>query len=455
MKYSKYISLISGTGDLIIMNICFNFAYWYFLDFQLDKLSVNAILFFFYINSAWLISANIFEAYKIEHHSYKKVILFNNIKTVILFFFAFLLFFQFFTFNYYSRDQVKYLFVFYFSILIIWKFLLYYSFLYYRKLGYNYRNVIIVGYNEMAVELSNYFTNNPWTGYRFKGFVTKESKNTNLSVVNLENFVKNQGIDEIYIMTNMLDPEIISKVNDISGRLPLAVRIVPDLTNSPDRNFELVKYDTIPILKLREGPLDFWLNRAYKRSVDIVSSILVISFVLSWLIPLLFIIDLLTDREGVFFIQKRSGLDNKVFKVIKFRSMRKNKLAHLQQATKNDYRITKFGSFLRKTSIDEIPQFFNVLMGDMSFIGPRPHMLKHTEEYSSMVQKFMIRHKIKPGITGYAQVRGYRGEITSHKDIENRVKMDMYYIKNWSAWLDIKILFLTVLSVIKGDSNAY
>ncbi|OFY47416.1 MAG: hypothetical protein A2W85_01770 [Bacteroidetes bacterium GWF2_41_31] len=458
MKYSRYIPFISGFGDLLIMNICFNFAYWYFKDFDFYSLTKNAILFFFFINLAWIISANIFEAYKIDHHSYKKAILFNNTKTIIFFFFLFLLYFQVLSFNYYTRDQVKYLFVIFFGLLIIWKFILYYTFLIYRKLGFNYRNVIIVGNNATAHELKNYFNKNTWTGYRFKGFFTHSASDINDCTDNydiMENFIDDNKIDEIYVMSNDVHPRVYPVISSILSKYPVKIRLVPDLSNFSYRNIEFVEYGLIPVMKINLGPLNFWYNRSVKRLMDIFISTFVIIFILSWLIPLLFVVDLLSDAAGVFFIQKRSGIDNKVFNLFKFRTMKKNGEAHAKQATVDDDRITKVGRFLRKSSMDELPQFINVLIGDMSVIGPRPHMLKHTDEYKNMVNKFMIRHTVKPGLTGYAQVNGHRGEIKKTEDIENRIKMDVYYIENWSLWLDIKIVFLTIRNVLKGDENAY
>lgn len=458
MKYSKYISLLSISGDLLIMNICFNFVYWYLRSFDFYSLTNNAILFFFFINIAWIISANIFEAYKIDHHSYKKAILFNNTKTIIFFFFLFLLYFQVFTFSYYKREEVKYLFVIFFGLLIFWKFILYYTFLFYRKMGYNYRNVIIVGYNETAIELKNYFNKNKWTGYRFKGFFAYDNLGDENKIDNydsMEDFVEENKIDEIYILSNDVEPSVYDIISSIISKHPVKIRIVPDLHNFSFRNFEFVEYDMVPVMKVKEGPLNIWHNRSAKRLMDIFISSVVIICILSWLIPLIFILDLFSGSQGIFFVQKRSGLYNHNFKLLKFRTMKKNGDANTKKAIKDDDRVTNLGKFMRKTSIDELPQFFNVLMGNMSVIGPRPHMLKHTNEYKIIANKFMIRHSVKPGITGYAQVNGQRGEIKTPKDIKNRVKMDVFYIENWSIWMDIKIIFLTIRNIFKGDKQAY
>ena len=244
-------------------------------------------------------------------------------------------------------------------------------------------------------------------------------------------------------------------ITSLLGKYPISLRLIPDLENFSHRNLELLEYDMVPVMKIRQGPLNLWYNRAMKRTMDILISVTVIVLLLSWMVPVLFIIGIFSGDTSVFFTQLRSGLDNKNFRVFKFRTMKKNNDADLKQVTEGDHRITKIGKFLRKTSIDELPQFINVLMGDMSVIGPRPHMLKHTEEYKNLASKFMIRHAIKPGITGYAQVKGFRGEIKKIRDIKDRIKYDLYYIENWTIWLDIKISYLTIANFFGGDENAY
>ena len=214
-------------------------------------------------------------------------------------------------------------------------------------------------------------------------------------------------------------------------------------------------YDYIPVLSLRDIPLDDPINAFLKRTFDIFFSLLVIIGLLSWLTPILAILITLESKGPVFFRQTRNGIDNREFYCYKFRSMAPNKNADSIMATKNDMRITKIGKFIRKTSIDELPQFYNVLFGTMSVVGPRPHMVKHTNEYSFKIDKYMVRHFVKPGITGLAQVRGYRGEIEQESDILNRTKFDIFYIENWSMFLDLKIILQTFLNAIRGEDKAY
>jgi len=232
-------------------------------------------------------------------------------------------------------------------------------------------------------------------------------------------------------------------------------KIVPNLSLFITREVHIEYYGELPILSLRKEPLDDVGNRIKKRMLDITVSILVTIFILSWLIPLLGSLIFLESGSPIFFKQLRTGKNKKSFYCWKFRSMKTNKEANLKQATRNDGRITFLGKFLRKTSLDEFPQFINVLRGEMSLVGPRPHMIKHTTDYSKVVDEYMVRQFIKPGITGWAQINGYRGEITNPEQIKMRVNKDLWYLENWTLWLDLKILFLTIYYIFKGDTKAY
>ena len=213
-------------------------------------------------------------------------------------------------------------------------------------------------------------------------------------------------------------------------------------------------YD-LPIITLRNEAMDDIGNKIKKRVLDIMVSSFVTVFILTWLIPLIALLIKLESKGPVFFPQLRTGKNKKNFYCLKFRSMHVNKDSDSVQATKHDSRITKIGKFMRKTSLDEFPQFINVLRGEMSLVGPRPHMIKHTDDYSKMVDEYMVRQFLKPGITGWAQVNGFRGEISNPDQIKKRVAHDIWYMENWTLWLDIKILFLTIYNVLKGDKNAY
>jgi putative colanic acid biosynthesis UDP-glucose lipid carrier transferase len=210
-----------------------------------------------------------------------------------------------------------------------------------------------------------------------------------------------------------------------------------------------------PVISIRKEPLEDTGNRLRKRIFDIAFSLFVIIFIMSWFYPLIALLIKWQDRGPVLFKQLRSGRDNMPFVCYKFRSMRINTQSDTLQATEKDERITRLGKFLRKSSLDELPQFFNVLKGEMSVVGPRPHMLKHTKEYGKVIDSFMMRHFLKPGITGWAQVNGYRGKTSNPIQMRKRVASDIWYLENWSTMLDVKIIFLTIINVFKGEENAY
>jgi putative colanic acid biosynthesis UDP-glucose lipid carrier transferase len=232
-------------------------------------------------------------------------------------------------------------------------------------------------------------------------------------------------------------------------------KVVPNLSYFFSKPVIVDYIRDLPILSPRSEPLEDVGNRLKKRILDVVVSFLVVVFILSWMIPIIGLLIFIESRGPIFFSQKRTGKNNQVFNCLKFRSMKVNKDSDSKQATKNDARVTRIGKILRKTSLDEFPQFINVLKGEMSLVGPRPHMVKHTTDYSQIVDQYMVRHFLKPGITGWAQINGFRGEITDAKQIKMRVVNDLWYLENWNIWLDIRILFLTVYSVFKGDKNAY
>jgi len=459
MRYSKYITTFSAIGDFLIFNLLFIFSFCYLKHFEYGCIHRNALLFYIYINLSWGVTLSIFQPYSIERETSKKEIFYVYLKSVIFFLPLFLLFFQIISFNYYPRSQVKYLFPIFLIVLLTWRYSVYFVFILYRRAGYNFRNVIIVGNNETGNELKEYFIKNPWAGYHFKGFFTfnnSNKKDVKGTYQDIEAFIINNKIDEIYLVSSDLSDDVYKIINKVIGKHSVKIRFVPALGHFSFMSVKLIKLDSIHVLKIQESPLMFWYNRLIKRLFDFLFSFLIILIILSWLIPLVALINIITGNKGnIFFIQLRTGVNNKPFKLIKFRSMYKNAESDTKQVTKNDIRITTFGKFLRKTSIDEIPQFINVFKGQMSVVGPRPHMLNHTDEYKNMVKKFMIRHSIKPGITGYSQVRGLRGEIKRIRDLKNRIKYDLYYVENWTFNLDMKIILLTILKLLKGDTSAY
>ena len=324
--------------------------------------------------------------------------------------------------------------------------------------GGNFRKVVVVGSQKKTAQIINFFDDNPDYGYRMVcNFDLENDKKSKIS--NFFDFIKNatetNNIDEIYCaISDLSESEIVDFIDFADNNLK-TLKFIPDDKDYLVKNMKLDYYGYIPILSTREIPLDDVLNQFIKRAFDIIFSVIIIVFVLSWLVPILSIFIKLESKGPVFFKQQRNGLNYRAFACYKFRSMKINKTADLMQVSKNDPRITKTGAFLRKTSIDELPQFFNVFLGNMSVVGPRPHMISETERFAAKIDKFMVRHFIKPGITGLAQTNGYRGEVENEQDIINRVKYDIFYIENWSILLDLKIIFYTVYNAIVGEDKAY
>lgn len=323
------------------------------------------------------------------------------------------------------------------------------------------KKVVILGYNDISKRLIRYFRSESKLVKVSGCFEDKERVNelSDFPILGglqdcLE-YVKTNNIAEIY---STLAPEKYPYLYDLAkeaDKLFVHFKFVPDYNVFVNRNIYVDFVDNIPVLSLRSEPLEDTGNRIKKRLFDIAFSLFVIIFILSWLVPIVAILIKLDSKGPVFFIQQRSGKNNRPFACIKFRSLRLNDESDTKQVTRNDRRITFFGRFLRKSNIDELPQFFNVLIGDMSVVGPRPHMLKHTEDFSNIYKKYMIRHFVKPGLTGWAQVHGFRGEITNNELLRRRIEYDLWYLENWTIFMDVKIIFMTIMVTIRGDERAY
>ncbi len=323
------------------------------------------------------------------------------------------------------------------------------------------KNVIVLGYNNISKSLINYFENETKLVNLLGCFEDSDSVNNNGDYPILGNirdsiaFAKANNITEIYAT---IPPETNPYLYDLAKEAEnhfIHFKFVPDYQIFVNRNIFVDFINDIPVLSLRKEPLEDTGNKIKKRLLDIIFSTVVIVFILSWLVPLIAILIKLNSKGPVFFIQERSGKNNQPFKCLKFRSLKVNDEANSKQVTKNDARMTPLGKFLRKSNFDELPQFFNVFMGDMSIVGPRPHMLKHTTDFTNMYKQYMIRHFIKPGLTGWAQIHGFRGEIREPDLLRKRIEHDIWYLENWSLWMDVKIILLTVYVTIRGDKNAY
>lgn len=331
-----------------------------------------------------------------------------------------------------------------------------------RKFWVEYKRIIIVGAGPAGKDLYEYINANPQLGYTIAGiFADEKPPEQEISqqilgrVEDCFAYAQANGVTEVFCALPGNEPEKIQQLIREADQRMIRFRLVPDLKVFFNKNVMMEFYGHMPILSSRNEPLENKANEIIKRGFDVLFSLLVIVGLLSWLIPLLAVIIKIDSPGPVFFKQLRSGKGNKSFYCYKFRSMRMNHDSETRQATKGDRRITRTGAFLRKTSMDELPQFFNVLSGDMSVVGPRPHMLKHTLDYSLLINNFMVRHFLTPGITGWAQVSGYRGETKETTAMTKRVEADLWYLENWTLLLDMKIIFITIWHLLRENKNAY
>ncbi|MDA9663574.1 undecaprenyl-phosphate glucose phosphotransferase, partial [bacterium] len=361
----------------------------------------------------------------------------------------------------FSRYHVFFTYLISFLLVIIFRYLLMILLKLYRKLGGNYRNVIIIGGGDVAKQLYKYFYTEKGLGNRLISVISNklsfdlDKKVLNSEIDDLENLIQKNEIDEIYYTLSLNNTNQIKKLRNICDKYMIRFKLVPDFRAFLYKNVDINFLDDVPVITIRKEPLTDFANKTVKRIFDIIFSLFVILLFLSWMYPIIAILIKFSSKGPVLFRQLRTGKDNEDFICYKFRSMSINNDADLKQVSKGDVRVTRIGSFLRKTSLDEFPQFFNVLFGSMSIVGPRPHMLLHTKEYSELINKYMVRQLIKPGITGQSQVRGYRGETKELRQMEGRVRLDVWYIENWTLALDINIIFQTIFQVFSGDKNAY
>ena len=423
----------------------------------LEKDSYSNYTYTFFINFCWLIlsySVGIYYIYRFTKFTKVASLLASHF---ILYTLAYFAFFGLFNIGIDIEHHIISLLII-FTLIVLFNAVFMTALKFYRLEGGNFRRVVTIGNNKNVRDLEKFFNDQPEFGYRFIGNFSdkKDSKGHYLgNIDDCTEYILNNNIDELYCSTADLNQTELKKLIHFSENNFKVIKMLPNVKDIYTKNTLLEYYDNIPIIPLRKLPFDSLLNKYFKRLFDIVFSIFIIVFLLSWVIPILFILIKLESKGPLFFKQERSGLNGVSFECYKFRSMKINSYSNKLTTIKDDARITKIGKFIRKTSIDELPQFFNVLFGDMTVVGPRPHMINQTEKYSKIVNKYMVRQFVKPGITGLAQVKGYRGEIEIKKDMEDRVKWDIFYIENWTVFLDIKIIIQTIINTIKGEEKAY
>jgi len=450
-------------SDLLLLNCAFLISAVYSQSWEI--LLEKYYMFFLLIglNLLWIVTSNYLNFYD-DFFSRNFPVQFNNLlknsllQLIITITFIFLAKENLFT---------RYFIVYYFILLVIFvsfRVIIFRKILkFLRRKGKNVRNLVIVGEGELAHSFQEMILSNPDFGYSFKGFVSGNALENQSSleelIENLEKTFLTTKVDEAVIAISEGSRHILEAIIKACDKNAIKVHIVPDYHNLVSKRFQLSSFGGFPIITARREPLNEVQWRLVKRAFDIFFSFLVTLLILVWMYPLILIISMIFDNGPVFFLQERLGTKNRKFKCIKFRTMKYEKV-HVDEfkpVVENDPRITRVGKFLRKYNLDELPQFINVLIGDMSVVGPRPHAISYNDLYSKIVDEIRLRQNVKPGITGWAQIHGLRGDVIDDEENQKRTKkridFDLWYIENWSFFLDIQIILLTVWQMAVGKSR--
>lgn len=460
-KHGYLIQWLIGIGDLLVLNLMFILVYSLLGPLYTRAISNNLREVLLLLNFCYF-----FSLYFVPIQLHRSIVYLDKVVqrafsviTLLIFLFATCL-----VFLNVGDVLATFLLVYYVSTIVVfscWRVLVRMMLKFYRRKGYNFKKVVIVGAGKNGMDLYRVMKDDISSGFNILGFFDDNQVLKNVlpnylgTTDKVEGYALAHDVDEIYCTLPGTNDDKILRLLDFSEKHMIRFFIVPEFYRNVKKSMVMEIMESIPIITVRREPLQAFYNRALKRAFDIGFSLVV----LCTIFPILYVVvGFLIKRSSpgpIFFKQKRTGLYGRDFECYKFRTMRVNAEADTKQAEKDDPRKTKIGDFLRRTNLDEFPQFINVLKGDMSVVGPRPHMLKHTEQYSSLIDKYMVRHLVKPGVTGWAQVTGYRGETKTLEQMEGRVKRDVWYIENWSFFLDLKIIVVTLLNMFRGEKNAY
>jgi putative colanic acid biosynthesis UDP-glucose lipid carrier transferase len=462
--YNFLIKWLIGLGDLLILNLIFFTVYrltdvYKIGDFNSKIRIITLLLNFCYFFAIYFVPIRIYKPVMYADKVVQRSLSLVAMHAIL--FFTCLFFLKLSNIEQFTLYFILYFYSVLFVIFSCWRIVARESLKHYRRLGRNYKRVVIVGAGKNGMDLYAEMKKGNDYGFHVYGFFDDNVllKNTLPNYLGMthemEDFVLENSVDEIYCTLPNSKDEKIVQIFNFAEKNMVRFYIIPEFSRYLKRRLTLEKIESLPVMAMRVEPLQFFYNQVIKRIFDILFS----SFILLTLFPVLYVIlgllIKISSPGPVIFKQTRTGIYGKSFDCYKFRSMRQNELSDEIQAGKEDPRTTPIGRFLRRSNLDEIPQFYNVLKGDMSVVGPRPHMLKHTELYSAIIDKYMVRHLVKPGITGWAQVNGYRGETKNMEQMEGRVRYDVWYLENWTFILDLKIIFVTMINMFKGEQNAY
>ncbi|SFN72775.1 putative colanic acid biosysnthesis UDP-glucose lipid carrier transferase [Chryseobacterium oleae] len=452
IRYSRYLKSIIILLDLMVIASIFIFFFIsrnenlrYHRETWYENIFSLILLFLF-----WMLLSGRTKIYNIQRNLTYTLFL-ERLLIHFLFFILGVLLIGRVSKNVFFNSDIYWLSFYLFFFIFLAKSVIYFTIKYFRSLGINYRNVMFLGETSSTEILKNIFKDRKDYGYKIF-----EYEGPAINPNTLVGFWKKNGIHTLFLSTeNMFNEDTEKEIFKLAEDNKVHVSLIPSITQSDFFLYDLGYIQTQPVLSQAKYPLDYYSNFLVKRTFDILFSISILVFLCSWLFPVIAILIKATSKGPVFFIQKRYGFHEEVFSCLKFRTMIVNNESATKTTEENDSRITTIGKFLRKTSLDELPQFINVLKGEMSIVGPRPHMLAVDNYYKPKIGRYSLRSMVSPGITGLAQVSGLRGDYGDVEvEMKKRILADTFYVRNWSFVLDLVIVLKTVLLVIAGDKNA-
>lgn len=454
IRYSRYLKSIIILLDLVVIASIFIFFFisrnehlkynretWYQNIFSLT------LLFLF-----WMLLSGRTRIYNIPRNLTYTLFLERLLVHFLLFALGILLIGKV-SYNVFFNSDIYWLSFYLFFFIFLSRSLIFFGIKYFRSLGINHRNIMFLNENSSTEVLKNILIDRKDYGYRIFDYKRDSSE---INIQNLVEFWKENGIHTLFIPTeNDFSEDTEEKIFRLAEANKVHISLIPSITQSDFFLYDLGYIQTQPVLHQARYPLDYYSNFLIKRTFDIVFSTIVLVGICTWLFPIIAILIKANSKGPVFFIQRRYGFHEEVFNCIKFRTMVVNSESSTKTTEENDARITKIGKFLRRTSLDEMPQFINVLRGEMSIVGPRPHMLAVDNYYKPKIGRYSLRSMVSPGITGLAQVNGLRGDAGDVEvEMTKRILADSFYVRNWSFVLDLVIILKTILLVIGGDKHA-
>ncbi len=463
--YGRLLYTVRILADIIVIIVAYYLTVEFLITFTKYAFDTNAFFLLFFLLSVWMYSTKVtslYDEFRGRYFSEEIIAIVKNvfilaISTIVMLFVL--------------KDQTlsrQFVVIFVgvtLVMLTVEKLIIRLNLGIIRKNGRNLRHLLIIGAGNVGKNFYESIKDNPHFGFNIIGFVDDEKK-TFLNgkylgkIEDLDTVLDRRKVDDVIVALPNYASDTIESVVRTCERYTIRVRIIPDYFKFVSTKYNISLFGNFPVVTVREDRINDIHWRLLKRGFDTGISFLLFIFVFSWLWPVIMILIKISSPGKIFYKQERWGRDNRMFTTYKFRSMVPDTIeidenGNFRQVTKNDPRVTKIGKFLRRTNLDELPQFWNVLKGEMSLVGPRPHPTPLNIQSRDKIRLYMLRHLVKPGITGWAQVNGFRGETNTPELMQKRIDHDIWYIENWSVWLDIQILFLTLWNMVQGDPKAY